>query len=382
LTATHNLESVTTVEEAYELTARMVAIKSYPGEELAVQTFVAEWFRAENLPVEIQETTEPDRPNIIVRLENGSGPTILLNGHTDTVVADSNWSCDPWQGKRDGDRFYGLGACDMKSGVAAIMLATRWLDQHRDAWSGKVICAVVVDEEAYSIGARALIDSGLQADYCLVSESSFDWPCLGAFGKYLIHVDVIGKGAHASWPEKGINAAEEAAKFVARLGELDFPTHNVIKASHTTLSSLSGFETYVITIPEKATVLINRHTVPGETEESVLAQYRQLAESLGSAATFEFSIDPPRYPSWETSVDADVVRAFSDAYEAETGKAPQFAWRGYGDMNLFSTDAGISTVMFGPRGGEFHEADEWVDLPSIAASSRIIAKSVLSLLPA
>jgi succinyl-diaminopimelate desuccinylase len=374
-------DPVATLDEAYELTAALVAIKSYPGEEGAVQQYVADWFRAANLPAEIQETAEPGRPNVIVRLENGAGPTLLLNGHTDTVVADSNWSCDPWQGKREGDKFYGLGACDMKSGVAAIMLVTRWLDRNRDAWRGTAICAVVVDEEAYSIGARALIEFGLQADYCIVSESGFEWPCLGAFGKYLVRVDVIGKGAHASWPEKGINAAEEAAKFVARLGELEFPTHDKIRASQTTLSSISGFEVYVITIPEKATVLINRHTVPGETEESVIAQYRALADSIGSEARFGFSIDPPRYPSWETSEDAHIVQVFSAAYESEIGKAPEFAWRGYGDMNLFSTDAGISTLMFGPHGGGFHEADEWVDLPSIVSAINIIANTTTALLP-
>ncbi len=370
-----------TVDEAFELTAKLVSFRSYPGEELAVQQYIADWFRALALPVQLQETTEPDRPNVIVRIENGTGPTLLLNGHTDTVVADANWSCDPWQGKREGDRFYGLGACDMKSGVAAIMLATRWLAANRDAWSGTVICSVVVDEEAYSIGARAMIDTGIAADYCIVTESSFDWPCIGAFGKYLVRVDVHGKGAHASWPERGINAAEEAAKFVARLGEMELPSHPRIRSSQTVLSSISGFTQYVITVPDKASVLINRHTVPGETEESVIASYGALADSLGSEARFEFSIDPPRYPSWETPADAHIAQVFSAAYERGTGKPPAFAWTGYGDMNLFSTDAGIPTVMFGARGGGYHEADEWVDLPSIAKTVDILLDTTRNLLP-
>ena len=204
------------VKEAFELTAALVNCRSYPGEEAGVQKIVADWFRSQGLAADVQMAA-PNRPNIIVRVENGSGPTFLLNGHVDTVLADANWSHDPWQGRRDGDRFFGLGACDMKSGVAAAMIATRNLAQHSDRWNGTLLFTSVVDEEAYSIGANALIDEGVTADFCVVTESSWDHPCLGAFGKYLVRVDVEGKGAHASWPESGVNAAVEAARFVTHV---------------------------------------------------------------------------------------------------------------------------------------------------------------------
>lgn len=374
------LAAATDVEEAYSLTAELVRHRCYPGEEEAVQLVVADWFRALNLEPELQPT-EPHRPNVIVRVENGPGPTLLLNGHVDTVLADPRWEYDPWQGRRDGDRFYGLGAGDMKCGVAAAMLATRFLAANRGLWSGMVLFTSVVDEEAYSIGAHALIDSGMRADYCIVTESSWDWPCLGAFGKYLVRVDITGKAAHASWPEQGINAAVEAARFVARLDEIELPAHPLIRASQCVLSSLSGNAQYVITIPEHATVLINRHTVPGETEASVVASYQAIADRLGSPATFAISIDPPRYPSWETPVDHLLVRAFARAYQAETGEPPQYAYTGYGDPNLFSTNAGIPTVMCGARGGNFHEADEWTDLPTIVSATRMLIRLACDVLP-
>jgi acetylornithine deacetylase/succinyl-diaminopimelate desuccinylase-like protein len=355
--------------------------RSYPGEEEGVQLVVAEWFRELDLEPQLQPTEE-HRHNVIVRVENGPGPTLMINGHVDTVLADPRWEYDPWLGKRDGDRFYGLGAGDMKSGVAAAMLATRFLAANRELWSGTVIFTSVVDEEAYSIGAHALIDSGMRADYCVVTESSWDWPCLGAFGKYLVRVDITGKAAHASWPEHGINAAVEAAQFVARLDEIELPTHPRIRASQCVLSSLSGSAQYVITVPERATVLINRHTIPGETEESVIESYRAIADRLSSPAKFAFSIDPPRYPSWETPVDHPMVLAFARAYEAEAGRPPEYAYTGYGDPNLFSTNAGIPTVMCGARGGNFHEADEWVDLPTIVSSTRMLIRLACDLLPA
>src|SRR4051812_27993463 len=146
-----------------------------------VQRHVAAWLAAHGLTPELQPT-EGDRPNVVARIENGDGPTLLLNGHVDTVLAVEGWSTDPWTPHRDGDRLYGLGAADMKSGVAAAMLAARWLHQHRQQWRGTVIFSSVVDEEAYSIGARALIASGIVADYCIVTESSWDRPAIGSVG--------------------------------------------------------------------------------------------------------------------------------------------------------------------------------------------------------
>jgi len=328
----------------------------------------------------------PERPNVVLRLENGPGPTLLLNGHTDTVLADPAWEHDPWAGRREGDRFFGLGAGDMKCGMAAQMLATRALDRHRDAWRGTVVFTSVVDEEAYSVGAHAVIAGlavdGVRPDFCVVTESAWERPCLGAQGKLLIRVDVRGKAAHASFAHEGVNAAVEAARLVARLDELAgrFPTHPHLRASQAVLSSLSGGGPYVITIPEAATVLINRHTVPGETEASVLAAYRALADSLGSAATFAFSVDPPFYPPWETDPVAPIAVAFANAYRTETGRDPEYGYWGFGDPNLFSTTAGIPTVMFGPHAGRYHQAGEWVDIPSIAAAARTLLRMTVDLL--
>lgn len=365
--------------EAGDLLEVLVRERSYPGEEAAVQERVASWLREQGLRPEYQ-SAGPNRPNIVATIENGEGPTILLNGHTDTVLAADGWESDPWLGRWDGDRFYGLGACDMKSGVVAMLLAARALDRHRNGWRGRVIVASVVDEEAYSVGAHALIDQGLKADYAIVTEASGDTPCLGSIGKVLIQVDVTGRAAHATWPERGINAAIELAKFIARIEEVELPTHPRMRGSQTVLSSISGSAQYVITLPEKARALINRHTVAGETASEVLARYQALADSLDSPAHFELSIQPPFYPPWETSLDEPIAVALSEAFLAERGKRPEFGYWGFGDMNLFSGEAGISTVMFGPTGSGFHEANEWVDVTTIVPVARMIVRMVHRLL--
>lgn len=368
------------VEEAAALTARLVAIRSYPGEEGAVQRAIAAWLTENGLEAEMQ-STEGDRPNVLAWVRNGDGPTFMLNGHVDTVLAVEGWSRDPWQGWRDGDHLYGLGACDMKSGVVATMLATRALARNRDRWRGTMLCTSVVDEEAYSIGARALVDLGITADGCVVTESSDLNVVIGCIGKVLVRGEVTGKAVHASWPERGINAAVEAAKFVARLDEVPLGQHPRLTASQCVLSLQSGNAQYVITVPEQARFTINRHTVPGETDESVLAGMRALAQSLDSPATFQFFIDPPYYPPWEMASDHPFVQHVQQSFVAETGTPPVTRYnRGLADANYFAADLGIPTVMFGATGANYHEADEWVDIPSIGVCARTLIRIALGVL--
>src|SRR5579871_5111788 len=127
------LQQASDAEEGAALTARLVAIESTPGKEGAVQRAIAAWLAEHAIAAELQPT-EGDRPNVVARIENGAGPTLLLNGHADTVLAAAGWSSDPWTPRREGERLYGLGACDMKSGLAVALLATRALARRRDLW--------------------------------------------------------------------------------------------------------------------------------------------------------------------------------------------------------------------------------------------------------
>ncbi|MFN8446365.1 MAG: M20/M25/M40 family metallo-hydrolase [Caldilineaceae bacterium] len=373
------------LEEAFLLLSRLVAIRSYPGEEGAVQQAIAEWFRQQGLVPELL-TTESGQPNLIVRVENGEGPTILLNGHVDTVLAAQNWSCDPWQGRREGNRFYGLGAGDMKCGVVANMLVTRALAAEKSRWRGTLLFSSVTDEEAYSIGARALIQTlqqrGIQPDACIVTEPWHDSACIGGAGKVLVNVEVTGKAAHGFFPKEGINAAIEAARFAAGVCEaVPELSHEKVPSSQTILSFHSGSEQYVVTLPEKATILFSRQIVPGESGEEVLAKLRTFADSLNSPARFDFTLAPPYYPPWEFIPHSHPLgNAFATAFTKQYGHAPDYIYTaGVSDANLFSGEMGLSTIVFGPLGANWHQADEWVDLDSIITCAQVVCETVIGM---
>jgi acetylornithine deacetylase/succinyl-diaminopimelate desuccinylase-like protein len=368
-------------DEAFALLRQLVAIRSYPGEERAAQEAVAQWLLANGLAPEFQPTVN-QQPNVLARIDNGSGPTLLLNGHIDTVLAVEGWACDPWEGRLEGDRFYGLGAGDMKSGVVVNMLVARELLRRRDAWHGTLIFSSVTDEEAYSFGARALIASGISADACIVTEPSYAKAIIGAPGKVLIRIDAVGKAAHGFMPDEGINAAIELARFVAQVCDA-VPTgrHPRIPSSQTILSFHSGSAQYVITLPEHARALLTRQIVPGETAETVVEQLRAFADSLDSPAQFSFTVEPPFYPSFELDSVHPLAQTFAQASASVLGAPVPFGYSaGVSDANLFCGDAGIPSLFFGPRAGDFHQCTEWVDRTTLAPCADVVLATALAML--
>lgn len=369
-------------DEATALLRRLVAQRSYPGEERAAQAIVAAWLSTNGLAPELPPTAN-GQPNVIATIPNGPGPTLLLNGHIDTVLAVEGWACDPWQGRVEGDRFSALGAGDMKSGVVVNMLVARELLRRRDAWRGTLVFSCVTDEEAYSHGARALIDSGITADACFVTEPSYERAVIGGPGKVLVRVTATGRAAHGFTPWEGVNAAIELARFVAQVGEAAPPgQHPRIPSSQTILSFQSGSAQYVITLPETATALLTRQIVPGETADAIVAQLRAFADSLGSPATFSFSVEPPYYPPFEfSSPEHPFAQAFAAASAEVLGAPVPFGYTvGVSDANLIDGQAGIPCIMYGPRAGDFHQCTEWVDLSSLAPCAEVVLGTALRLL--
>ena len=156
--------------------------------------------------------------NVIAEIGNDQGPTILLNAHMDTVKICDGWKRDPFGARVEGDRLYGLGALDMKSGLAAAMIAMEQLKTIKDQLQGRVIFTAVVDEEGpYGLGTDTLIRDGItsKCDMAIVTEPAAAFapqnihnPCIliGARGRYLYEIRVKGKAAHGSMPYLGINA--------------------------------------------------------------------------------------------------------------------------------------------------------------------------------
>lgn len=363
---------------ALQVLERMIRIPSVTGEESKLTEFLSEELMELGLKIEFQEIEE-GRDNVYGIYKFGEeGPILMFNGHMDTVPVCEDWESDPFNPVKKGGKLYGLGSCDMKGGLASIFAALKALVESDYPLAGTLAFSGVVDEEAYSKGAKALLQSELaKPDAIIVGEPDFgdaERPLpLGMTGKVLYEITVKGRAAHGFHPERGINAIEEAAKILTSLNclkRIDHPRFG--KGSLCTLKIEGGYKTYSIVVPDKCTLIISRLTVPGESVESAVSDLEELIENLGLKAEVEIKTPPPLYEPYEMSMEEPIIGVFNEAYKQVLGKDPIFTYQTtIADANVFVGSGGIPTVNFGPKGGGIHEANEYVEVNSLTTAAKV-----------
>lgn len=349
------------------LLAELVAVPSFSGEEKPVQQCIVRWLAAAGIEAGLEDA-DGGLKNVVATIEGRQGgPVLWIGGHCDTVGVASDWSKKPHGPVIENNRLYGLGAMDMKGGLAAAMLTVRALHRSRDRWSGKVIFSALADEEAWSRGANAFVRKDRGIDAAIMCEPHFDDVVIGALGKINLRVAVKGRSAHGSRPEQGVNAVVEAARLIVAIDGLDRFSHPEFgRASHCVLNVASGDGRYEIRVPDQTAFVVNWHFMPGETPEDAVETIRGLADALGSAAQFTVTIGEPRYESFLLDRQDAFVTQFCDSYRHVLGKEPELRFgRGVSDANIFAGRAGIPTLLFGPDGANMHAGDEWVDLDQL-----------------
>ena len=168
-------------EESVELAQQLIRIPSFLWRESEIGVWLADWMRARGYDVELQAVALGGggwTHQAIGKLRGaGSGPSLMLCGHTDTsdwhgdVFRREQWRHDPFGGELVDGLIYGLGALNMKAGLAAILMAAEAIRRSGAPLNGDLIIACVVAETGGGVGALHLIDSGCRPDYCIVTEA-------------------------------------------------------------------------------------------------------------------------------------------------------------------------------------------------------------------
>ncbi|MBS1868109.1 MAG: M20/M25/M40 family metallo-hydrolase [Actinobacteria bacterium] len=179
-----------------------------PDTEEGVVKELEAFFAAHAIPT-WREPVAPGRPNLYARV-GGDGPTLLLNGHTDTVPAGDGWQHDPFAGDCLDGRLYGRGAVDMKGGLTACALALAALAPQADALPGAVLFAAFVDEEVGASGARHAVEHGLRADAAIVAEPTRMRVVASSNGQMTFHVRLHGVAGHSSAPAASHDSIADA----------------------------------------------------------------------------------------------------------------------------------------------------------------------------
>ena len=362
------------MDPAIALLRELVAVNSVnptlvpgaPGEG-AIADLVAAALGRAGLDVSI-EVVADGRPNVVGVLEGrAKGRSIMLCGHTDTVgVAGMSDPFTPVE--RDG-RLYGRGAQDMKGGVAAMIAAAAAIAQHGGLASGRLIVAAVVDEEHSSIGADALVKRW-RADAGVVTEPTDLAVAVGHKGFAWVEVDVAGRAAHGSRPKEGEDAILRLGRVLARLEALDRtlqaqPPHPLVGTGSLHASLVSGGRE-LSSYPDRATLQMERRTLPGEPESIALAEVNGILDALAredptfrASATAMFS-----RPAYEVARDHALPRALCDALR-RAGGDPRITGASFWTDAAVLGHAGIPSILFGPGGAGLHSTEEYVTLADV-----------------
>jgi acetylornithine deacetylase/succinyl-diaminopimelate desuccinylase-like protein len=356
----------------------LVRIPSVSGEEEAIGRYIERELILMGWPTE-WVTTSDGRFSVFARLDDGGyGDSVMLAGHVDTVSPANGWETDPFEpilreGKAGQGKILGLGTCDMKSGLAIMLAMAKMAADKKTASRAdkkrftSLSLAFVPDEEAKSEGMKSLLLTDLSADFCLMPEPHFDAAVIGAPGKLLLEVTTTGKAAHGARPHEGINAVVDMSVLISAISrEMPRSRDSGPSQPYVPLSIKGGPERYSLSVPEFCSALISKQLVPGETKESVLRSVRIFTESLGLRSNVRIETPPPYYPPYMLKDDGKWFRRFDEVCARQLGHiVPRVFGTGVSDANCLTCEGGVDTLIFGPRGGNLHQANEWVDIESI-----------------
>ncbi|MDI3522865.1 MAG: acetylornithine deacetylase [Bacillota bacterium] len=334
------------------------------------------------------------RPNVVVRFPGaGGGRSLILNGHVDTMPPGdlAAWPHAPWSGTIAGGRLHGLGAADMKAGLAGLLLAAEAIERAGVRLKGDLILESVVDEEGGGNGTLACLDRGYRADGALVAEPTHLEVQPAHMGFIFYAVRVQGKPLHSSRKWAGVSAIEKAMKLIRALDELEHRwlltrRHLFLPGPSINVGEIHGGEAGS-TVAGWCEFKLCLHYLPGgpdagrRTEAEVLAALRDCAQ--GDPWLREHPPLVTKYQEgspFEVPVDHPLVQAASQAVTAEGGTPARITGMPAGcDARYFTSLAGIPCVILGPGEPEqAHSVGESVALAEYLEFIRIAARFILT----
>ncbi|XRQ14402.1 ArgE/DapE family deacylase, partial [Actinomadura welshii] len=393
------------------LLADLVRIPSVGGSpaECDIQDHLAALLREEGLevdhwPIPVDElAAEADFPGmeagrtrasgLVGRLPGtGGGRSLMLACHVDAVPPGdpSAWSGDPFSGRVEGGHLYGRGACDMKGGLVAALVAVRALRRARPP--GDVLIACVPGEEDGGLGAYALLRRGWRADACVIPEPTGLAAVPANAGALTFRLRVRGRAAHAARRDTGVSAVEKFLPVFTALRELERRRNLTVDPLMERWGLPYAIEIGTVhagdwssTVPDD---LVAEGRIGVALDEPEQAARDALERTVANVCASDgwLSRHPVEVEWWGGRFasgrlrDDDLLDRLTKAHTAVTGDAPAVWGAPYGsDLRLLTGLGGIPTIQYGPgEVGRMHAPDERVSLAEVATAARTLTELALS----
>ncbi|WP_196594242.1 M20 family metallopeptidase [Pectinatus sottacetonis] len=331
-----------------------------------------------------------DRYNLYAQFKGGSGKTLLFNGHIDTMpVGNKNaWRYDPFQGTINDNKIYGVGACDMKAGLMASIMAVELIKDAGFTLPGTVKITSVCDEEGGGNGSIIAAASGQKADAVIVCEPTNYELIAAHMGWIFFKVEFEGIAVHSGLKNKGINAIEKAIKIIEAVNELEHSwllkyKHPLLPPPSGNIGMISGGEAGS-TVPDYCCFQTCVHYQPGMTYEQVAAEYTN-AIMIRSAGDEWLKDHKPKISIYQTGSPFEMdlthplVGSFQNAYQKAMHHPAKIVGSPAGcDSRSWHNIAKCPTLQYGPgRLEQCHSVNEYVEINQYLDAIKIYANLIL-----
>ena len=380
--------------EAYTPCAEFIANR------LRKRRFETQLIRGQDTP---GDSDRYPRTNVVARFDGrGHGPTVHFNSHIDVVEAGEGWTVDPYGGIVKDGRVYGRGACDMKGGLAASIIAAEvFMDVYPD-FPGAIEISGTVDEESGGFGGVAYLASkGFfskpRVDHVIIPEPlNKDRICLGHRGVWWAEIETKGRIAHGSMPFLGDSAIRHMGAVLHAFEEELFPALDrkqtqmpVVpegaRRSTMNINSIHGGQTEDFfpglpapNVADTCRTVIDRRFLLEESIDEVKGEVTSILDRLKrERPKFDYSIrDLMEVQPTMTERDAPVVTAVAEGIREIFGKEPDYVISPgtYDQKHVARIGHLHDCIAYGPGILDLaHQPDEWVGIDDMVESAKVMA---------
>ncbi len=377
-------------------------ICDYLAARLLPLGFTTEFVRAEGAPGD--SDTHP-RWNLIARYDGGRpGDCVHFNSHHDVVEVGHGWTRDPFGAEIDGDRIFGRGACDMKGGLAASIVAAEAFVAKHPEFDGAIEISATADEESGGYGGVAyLAQQGRFApervQHVLIPEPLHkDRICLGHRGVWWAEVETMGRIAHGSMPFQGDSAIRHMGAVLHEIESVLYPllatrhtampvTPEGARSSTLNINSIHGGEPEpepgytglpAPCVADRCRIILDRRFLIEEDLSDVKAELTTLLERVKAARpSFRYEIrDLFEVSPVMTARDAPVVRTTAAAIERVLARQADYVVSPgtYDQKHIDRIGRLHNCIAYGPGLLHLaHQPDEWVGIQDMLDSAKVMA---------
>ncbi len=379
----------------------------YVGDRLRRLGFGVEFIRGEGAP---GDSDRYPRVNVVARFDGRSpGPCVHFNSHIDVVEAGDGWSLDPFAGIVKDGRVYGRGACDMKGGLAASIVAVEAFMATYPDFPGAIEISGTVDEESGGFGgvahlARLGYFSAPKVDHIIIPEPlNKDRICLGHRGVWWAEIETKGEIAHGSMPFLGDNAVRHMGAVLAAFEAELFPALDrkqtrmpVVppgaRRSTMNINSIHGGQTEDFrpglpspNVPDWCRLTIDRRFLLEEKIEDVKQEVTSILDRLKrEREKFDYEIrDLMEVQPTMTERDAPVVKAVAQGIMDVFDREPDYVISPgtYDQKHVARIGHIYDCIAYGPGILDLaHRPDEWVGIEDMVQSAKVMATGLNILL--